>query len=360
MGAGGRPALAAWIALGLAACGGEPDAVVLPDYPPPRAPLAGVDARDVAFAIRGRWAEPMAISYRIEARGCPDALRASWPVVVERAAARWNATGLVRFVAAAAADGAESDVSLGWRRGHHGACEPFGASPATAHSGPVRPGTFVHFDADRSWSTADIQGDHPLAQTVLHEFGHVLGLGHSHAAGALMQPQAADGTDAITASEWAGLQSLYGGGEDQPGDLIVLGADGARQAALRQVAPVGHSGYAVADVDADGRAELVVWRTDREGAGAVMLYRFDDDCRLTRTTGPQLGAIAAGGEHAVVQHGSVWLMVSRFANGVVRVRAFDEYGMLRAASADAPVATASPHRGDLDGDGEAERVARVR
>ena len=46
---------------------------------------------------------------------------------------------------------------FGWRRGHHGACEPFGIAATVAHSGPVRPGTFIHFDADRQWHTGDAE-----------------------------------------------------------------------------------------------------------------------------------------------------------------------------------------------------------
>ena len=132
------------------------------------------------FTIRGRWQNPHDVTYRIEDRGAPLAT-AVWRAAVTRACETWSATRLVTFVPAP--DGAKADVTLGWRRGHHGACEPFSVNSTVAHSGPVRAGTFVHFDGGRKWvgDAEDDQEGYSVYGTALHELGHVLGLGHSAA-----------------------------------------------------------------------------------------------------------------------------------------------------------------------------------
>ena len=321
---------------------------------------AAVDAATTHFTVRGRWPTAGPITWRAETRGAP-VPAAAWRDAVARACASWNALGSVQLVAAAA-DG-RADVTLGWRRGHHGACEPFGVAKTVAHSGPVEPGTFVHFDADRSW-TVEAQEERADRYSVygvaLHELGHVLGLGHSAAEDAVMQTGEVRARP-LAPSDVLGLQSLYGGGADAPGDLAVTAADGTRSSTLRGVAPIGRSDFACFDVDGDGRHEVVVWRTDRAGNGALMCYHFGP-AGLTRTTGPYYGMAAPGddSDHGVAVVDGARLFVTAFADGRTVARRFDEHGALHPYPAEPePPRGARGRTGDVDGDGVAETIARV-
>lgn len=317
------------------------------------------------FTLRGRWPDPSRLTYRVEDRPGPVAAEAFAAAIAEACAA-WTSTGLVGLVPAA--DGAEADVTLGWRRGHHGACEPFSADSAVAHSGPVRSGTFVHFDAGREWSTDGAQGN-TVYGTALHELGHVLGLGHSHAADAVMRTGVVRAVP-LSDSERFGLQTLYGGGDDAPGDVRVQSTSGEpRRTMLRGVAPSGRSEFAVFDTDGDAKDELLVWRTDREGLGQLMIYHFGSGLQVQRTTGPFLGVISPSAEYAVLRTAKGHrVLVSQFSNGKRSARHFDEHGVLRPFSMHlvgdeelgAARANGLPRTGDLDGDGERERVDAVR
>ncbi len=320
------------------------------------------------FAVRGRWPDPTALTYWIDARRSPvaeDAMRAE----IARACATWKATGLAAF--APARDRESASVVLSWHRGHHGACEPFGISDSVAHSGPVRPGTFVHFDAGREWSTSGDGEAYSVYATALHELGHVLGLGHSLAKDAVMRTGTIEEAP-LAPSDLLGLQSLYGGGDDRPGDLEVRGPDGVRTT-LRCVAPPDVSGFDVFDADGDGRDEIVVWRHDKAGLGVVTSYRFDDECRLVRSVGPLFGMASTGAEHVVAKLASgqrVFVVV--FGNGKRVARLFDEHGLLgpgkgvdpEAPEIGAAIAAARRERdrahGDLSGDGVVETVRRLR
>ena len=335
------------VALVAAGCTSEPE-------------RAAVDAATTHFTARGRWPSAGPITWRAETRGAP-VPAAAWRAAVARACEQWNAEGTIQLVAAA--DDAPADVTLGWRRGHHGACEPFGVAKTVAHSGPVAPGTFVHFDADRSWTVDDREQGadrYSVYGVALHELGHVLGLGHSAAPDAVMQTGEVRARP-ISPSDVLGLQSLYGGGVDAPGDLAVTTPDGARGCTLRGVAPIGRSDFACLDVDGDGRHEVLVWRTDPEGRGALMTYHFDVG-GLTRTTGPYYGmaSTAAGSVHGVAVVDGVRLFVCSFPSGEVVARRFDERGALHPYPTEpTPPPGARPRAGDLDGDGRAESVARV-
>ena len=311
------------------------------------------------FTVRGRWDAASPLTVRVDPQGSPldgEAFRAT----VERALSEWEGIGPLAFRLEAAAEPA--DITFAWRRGAHDACEPFGISHARAHAGPVRPGTFVHFDADREWYAAG------LHRVALHEIGHLLGLGHSEAAGSLLLADPPDSLDSITRWERYGIQSLYGGGEDQAGDLRIVSVDGAEMLdlapALRQVAPPGRSAVAVFDTDGDGDDEVLVWRTDPQGQGTVLAYHFEAGPRLARTTGPMVGRVVPEWEvWPVALDSGERLLVSSAGDGRRVTLAFDDRGLL-GPGPDASVPAVPPpalgDSGDLDGDGRIERVLPVR
>lgn len=351
------------VAVALAGCGpqGEPSQ---PNGKQPAVPAAGAIASH--FAVRGRWPDPHALTYRIEDRGAPLAAE-EWRKQVVRACATWTATGLVTLTAAP--EGGKASVTLGWRRGHHGACEPFSKDSAVAHSGPVKPGTFVHFDAGRKWvgDAAHDRDGYSVYGTALHELGHVLGLGHSSADDAIMRTGVIRSAP-LAPSDLFGLQSLYGGGKDAAGDLRITSRNGTVAATLRGVAPAALSGFAVFDADGNGSDDILVWRTDRPGNGRLMIYHFGAGALLQRTAGPFYGVIGGGAKVTWLRtDAGDRLLVMTYDNGKQSVRRFDEFGALQAYAAAlvpadelaAALAAGNRTEGDLDGDGQSETVSAL-
>lgn len=333
-----------------------------------------------AFTVRGRLDDPLAITWTLDLAGCPvdpDVFRDA----VMYAQASWAATGVVGFRAAAAGDA--PDVVYAWRAVAHGTCTPFGVDTSVAHTGPVGPGTFVHLDAGRDWSE---RGDLSLFHTCLHETGHVLGLGHSPDPAAVMFATDDVVRERLSSSDLAGVHSLYGGGRERPGDLTIAHANkagtGTPTACLRGVAPPATTAFAVFDTDGDGDDELLVWRTDTAGYGALTAYHFRAGPALDRTVGPLLGLAAPSSPTFFgVDANGERLMVTVIGEGRLRVLKFDDAGLLSARPVaplrlgaalvdedgdgllDRPLPgdaalCRSDRIGDLDGDGVLELVSR--
>jgi len=307
------------------------------------------------FAVRGRWPGERVIAYRIEAAGgtlaAPEFERA-----LEAALAQWQATGCAAFHAARA--GEEPALVFSWQRGAHGACLPFGADPGVAHAGPVGPGTFVHFDAGRAWGPGL-----SLQQAALHEIGHVLGLDHSPDEADVMYPEPSPDRAELARGDMAGIHSLYGGGLRARGDVVVT--SGGTELVLHSVAPPELTDWTLFDTDGDGDEELVTWRTDAAGQGAMWCYHFAHVLALERTLGPLYGVTAPGLMPTfLITAKSERLLVLHSAHGVPQARIFDAQGVpqnyageIPPASATGPASAAS-RAGDLDGDGIAEMVRR--
>ncbi|MCA8953657.1 MAG: matrixin family metalloprotease [Planctomycetes bacterium] len=317
----------------------------------PAAPAGNAVGEEPAlFTVRGRLDAPRELSYAVEAATAPIEADLAQRAI-DRAAAVWSATGVVRLLPAS--DDGAPDIRLGWRRGHHGACQPFGPGAEVAHSGPVRRGTFVHFDLGHAWDERSIFG------TAVHELGHVLGLGHSAAPDAAMGT-AVDRPTALSRHDLAGLASLYGGAALAPAasDLRIGG-----DTWLRRTCPTATTAFAVFDTDGDGDDEVIVWRTDKAGAGQVTIFHFAPGPVLDHTLGPFFGVVAPEGDVGfAASPAGVRYLVCRFASGATVLRQFDQHGAPAMPSVPPPpdLSATAAQSGDLDGDGEVDRIERFR
>jgi len=310
------------------------------------------------YTLRGSWGAPAELLFRVDAERAPlDA--AALRRAVEEAGAPWSALAPLRL--RAAGEHEEPDFTVSFERGDHGPCQPFGADTSVAHTGPVSRGTFVHLDAERDWAA----GSPGLRDVLLHELGHVLGLGHSPDPGALMHPDPS--VAAITASDRDGVWTLYGGG-GAPGsrDVVVervLAAGSEHLAVVRGIGAADTTDFELFDTDGDGDDELVAWRTDEAGVGELVVFHFAPGPRVAHTVGPRAGMVGAGAAVDFIHtpEGDR-LLVVEYPSGNRFARAFDQRGRLEPWDAErAPRRDGTRGRrfeGDLDGDGRAERVRR--
>jgi hypothetical protein len=313
------------------------------------------------FTVRGRLSEPRGLDYRIESQDTP-LPEAALRDVLERARAGWSATGVVRVAGTAG----EADFVFSWARAQSPTNPDgrFGRDTSVAATGPMGPACQVVFDADRTWSEAPGSGL-SLHQAAVHEIGHVLGLGHTEDPTAVLHAQRENGRTLLAPADLAGLHSLYGGGSDGPGDLVI---DAERPVpALRRVAPPGASDWTLFDTDGDGDDEILVWATGARAAGVLTVYHFSRGPLLERSTGPHLGIGGYGARLFVgrTADGERCIDVS-WPDSAVSRWSFGSDGVpgaRRPIPADELLAcSAGEHAdatGDLDGDGQPERVRRV-
>ncbi len=251
---------------------------------------------------------------------------------IEAMTDQWARTGVVQF--REAEDGVEPDFVISWRRGRHDDCSPFlGWDGGVAHAtDPSWKGTgFIHLNADLDWTVAqdpvrsNEKSHSPqgvalrrpqivqLSTVLLHELGHLLGLGHGKAPLSVMSALYPGGDNPpklaqITAADAAGVHSLYGGGRRADSDLWICSVDDQGvphpvAPALRRVAPLRITAWDVADVDGDGRDEIIVWPTSSDpekvsplGSG-LSVYHFGESALLEEAQGPAIGLISP--EHSL-------------------------------------------------------------
>jgi hypothetical protein len=288
---------------------------------------------------------------------------------LDQAAEAWSASGVVdvRRIADAVQP---AELLVTFARGEHGDCPAFGRDRGAAHVWPPGAPVEIHLDAGRPWVRERVPERrspneplaHSLVATLVHELGHALGLGHTPDTDAALFGDSRRLTPGR--SDLAGIRSLYGAaGETDaagPDDVVIEAASGAR-VRLVDVAPAGVSTAALADTDGDGRAELLVARSDPAGHGIVLVYRFDEELRLVATLGPLVGALIPGADLELVRLDTGLVLRSRLGDELL-ARAFDADGLpglplpIDPELEDAP-ALGDLARGDVDGDGRVDRIA---
>jgi len=338
------PASAWWwgaapIVLALSGCGG-PVRGVDPGAPaaavPDAAPGPAGSDWSVPFTVRGRLPGPR-LRWRIDERPAPVPASALREALLGASRA-WSRDGVADV--AAAADDEPADLTVVWYRADEDPCRRFGRDSSVAHSGPLGERMFMHLNASVAWSGGYGSPGESLDVAVAHELGHALGLDHSPDPSSLMDPDTH--LEAPAPPDLAGLHTLYGGGSDAPGDVIIerAGSGGRTGHALRDVAPSDRTELALFDCDGDGDDELLIWRTDPAGIGALTIYDFarhaSDDAGgplLARTLGPMLDLVPLEGTTSLRRSddGRRWLLNEQ--GEVVRVYAFEAQCGLRVPDA---------------------------
>lgn len=180
-----------------------------------------------AFSVKTRW-QKQNLTYYI-ANSTPDLDDASVRDIVVQAFAVWSAVVPLEFTEVGSAQ--DADMVLGFGEGDH--CELYDEAGATCPTGDPfdGPGNVLahcyfppgsggesagdcHFDDAEQW-VAQISTDGGtvrLLETMIHELGHGLGLGHSDDINAVMFPSYDPNSpkQALGADDIAGIQSLYG------------------------------------------------------------------------------------------------------------------------------------------------------
>ncbi|TFH07028.1 MAG: matrixin family metalloprotease [Nitrosomonadales bacterium] len=100
----------------------------------------------------------------------------------------------------------EANIKISFQRGDHFDSYPFDGTGGTMGHAFYPPDGRVHLDMDESWD------DDKLFRTLVHEFGHTLGLGHKveQTMVDIMFPVYLDFVNAIGPDDIAGIQFLYG------------------------------------------------------------------------------------------------------------------------------------------------------
>ncbi|KAL2252441.1 metalloendoproteinase 2-MMP-like [Sesamum indicum] len=128
------------------------------------------------------------------------------PVI--RAFAKWDSA--THFTFSRAQNNQRPDLIIGFHRRDHGDGSPFdGPGGTIAHAFAPSDGRF-HYDSDEAWSMSPVGNAFHLETVALHEIGHLLGLGHSSVADAIMYPSISRGaTKNLHADDIQGIKALY-------------------------------------------------------------------------------------------------------------------------------------------------------
>ncbi|MEE9394825.1 MAG: matrixin family metalloprotease [Planctomycetota bacterium] len=245
------------------------------------------------FTLRG-WISQRELSWGIDPNQIPSELgKAAVRSTLKSALEAWAGSGCFVFTEAEG----EADILFGFSSENWSSGGDYLANGLEiARAGPLGIPARVTFNARLDWDTSNsrkvrsdkssTQPPYSLLAAALHEIGHVLGLDHSNDPRSLMFGAYDAKRLQLSISDDAALHSLYGGGLDAPGDLFW--EDGDRKVALlRAVAVPEKTDWVLADLDADGRDEIVIWSL-KANPPTFTSYHFDRAKRLVRSRGPRL------------------------------------------------------------------------
>lgn len=155
----------------------------------------------------GRWRKTTLAYYFLNLT--PDLKGSEVKKIIARAFHDWSRVTPLRFYETPTSR--RADIHIQFSRLQHGDFAPFdGPGRVLAHAYFPEDGR-AHFDEDEQWTEGTAQGMN-LHIVATHEFGHLLGLGHSKEQAALMAPfyMGYRPNFRLHADDIAGIQSLYG------------------------------------------------------------------------------------------------------------------------------------------------------
>jgi peptidoglycan hydrolase-like protein with peptidoglycan-binding domain len=224
-------------------------------------PAADPPPIPAAFTLQGSKWSTGNLRYRFQ-NFTADLTEAQCRAAITQAFTLWSRSANLTFT-----ESATAEIVIRFVAGAHGDGNPFdGPSGVLAHAYYPPPGGGslagdAHFDEAETWTTTlpVPAGAFDLVHVAAHEFGHSLGLAHSSVPGSLMNPYYS-GIRYLSADDNLGIQTLYGarvravpgwfGWENQGADI------------------------AIRDISANGRPDLLVFHVDNPGGDNHGYYRI--------------------------------------------------------------------------------------
>lgn len=202
------------------------------------------------------WWTKLALTYSF-GNFSPDLSTTTIQNVVRAAFNRWAQVSSFTFSEVAS----NGDMQLSWQRLDHGDGvkeNVFDGPGGTLAHASYPPKGRIHFDEDETWSIP------MLARVALHEIGHALGLAHSPFWYSVMYRFDDPSRDELTSDEITRIRSLYG--------VLVPGWFGEET----QGADI-----AVADISGNGKPDLVIFHIDNPAGENHGYYRVGWDLDAT-------------------------------------------------------------------------------